>query len=229
MSQIFKRAGIVVVALGVVAAMAIEGSTRLRVETRYKKSLQAQRQLEHEVSQVRVDRDHVFDLLKAEQKRADQVSKELLAKDQELQHTVDRLMQEDLIVKDLQERVTMVQARYDDLQEELMVALRPSKGTTQTASSKAVRLEKVIVGPSGSTTTGRTTGRVVSVHPDWKFVVIDLGWKTVGIGDVVAIYREEQLLGKARIERVQEEVAAAELLPEWAGTEVKVNDVVRAL
>jgi hypothetical protein len=71
-------------------------------------------------------------------------------------------------------------------------------------------------------------GHVLSVNPQWKFVVFDLGWDAVRIGEVVSIYRNEELLGKARVERVQEKVSAATLLPDWAKTEVRVNDIVRA-
>jgi hypothetical protein len=69
----------------------------------------------------------------------------------------------------------------------------------------------------------------MSVHPDWKFIIVNLGWDHVNIGDTVSIFRNEALLGKARIERVQQEAAAATLLPEWRQAEVRVDDVVRAL
>ena len=72
-------------------------------------------------------------------------------------------------------------------------------------------------------------GRVVSVYPDWKFVVIDLGWDVVKVGDVVSIYRKDQLLGKARIERVQEQACAATVLPDWNITAIQVNDAARIL
>jgi hypothetical protein len=72
-------------------------------------------------------------------------------------------------------------------------------------------------------------GRVISFNPQWRFVVMDLGWDAVNIGDVVSIYRREQLLGKARVERVQEAVSAASLLPDSFEAEIEINDVVRLL
>ena len=72
-------------------------------------------------------------------------------------------------------------------------------------------------------------GRVISVHSEWQFVVTNLGWDAVDVGEVVSIYRQDKLLAKARIERVQERASAATLLPEWLHAEVQVNDVVRVL
>jgi len=93
---------------------------------------------------------------------------------------------------------------------------------------RMIELEKVVVTHPASPAPG-LQGRVLSVNPEWHFVVIDLGWDVVNIGDVVSIYRNDQLLGKARVERVQEQVCAAALLPEWVESQVQVNDVVRVL
>ena len=88
-----------------------------------------------------------------------------------------------------------------------------------------MQLERIVV----SRTDAGLHGRVLSIDKNWNFVVVDLGWSAVGIGDTLSIYREEQLLAKARVERVQEGICAASLLPEWSTAEIRVNDQVRAL
>ena len=94
------------------------------------------------------------------------------------------------------------------------------------ADSNPVQLERVVVSHADAS---ELKGRIVSVHQDWNFVVIDLGWDAVKIGDTVSIFHNEQLLAKARIERVQEAVCAATILPEWNAASVQVNDVARVL
>jgi hypothetical protein len=67
------------------------------------------------------------------------------------------------------------------------------------------------------------------VHPDWRFVVVSLGWNQLRIGDTVSIFRDEKLLAKAKVERVQEDLAAVTLLPEWQPETIQINDVVKPL
>ncbi len=227
MSASMRRLVIIVVGLGIFGGLAFEGSTRFRIENRYQSALKERRLLETQLAQVRGERDRLFEVLKTEQRRAEHVSKELASKNQQLDDVVARLAQEDLIAKDLQDRLQATQLHADSLEEELVVAMSRQEASPATAG-KTVHLDKVVVAPPGSPAS-RQSGRVVSVHPDWKFVVIDLGWNSLGVGDIVSIYRRDELLGKARVERVQEAAAAATLLPEWTGAQIQVDDVVKAL
>ena len=78
-------------------------------------------------------------------------------------------------------------------------------------------------------TSAALQGRVISVHPEWDFVVIDLGWDAVKIGDTVSIVRNDELLAKAKVERVQEGVCAAAVMPEWDAKTIQINDRVQLL
>ena len=89
-----------------------------------------------------------------------------------------------------------------------------------------MQLDRVVVSEAG---TSSLQGRIMSVHRDWNFVVIDLGWGQVRIGDTVSIFRNSQLLAKARVERVQEGVCAATVLPGWETAEIQINDVASIL
>ena len=228
MSRAVKRIGMVIVGLGVVAALVIEGTARFRVEARYQEALKIQRKLEQQLTQVRDERNRLFEVVQREQKKSEQLAKELSAKDQQLQDIGGRLAQESTVVKDLRTKLADSQQHFERTQDELALALQSQATSASSGSDKTIRLEKVVVAASGPGTSVHP-GRVVSVNPDWRFVVIDFGWDRVEIGDVVSIYRNEELLGKARIERVQEDVAAATLLPEWIQAEIRVDDVVRVL
>ena len=103
-----------------------------------------------------------------------------------------------------------------------------TKGKRQATTKPAdpIELQRIVV--SGETSPA-FLGRIVSVHHDWDFVIIDLGWDAVKVGDTVSIIRGNQLLARARVDRVQEGVCAATVLPEWETESVRVNDTVQIL
>lgn len=227
-SRTVKRVGLIVVGLGIASALVIEGTARFRVEARYRSAVRQQRKLEQELVQVRDERNRLFEVAQREQRKSEQLAQQLSTKDQQLQEVMARLDREDLTVKELRAKLDQSQDHFERIQDELALALQSQPGSGAAGTDKTIRLEKIVVAAGGPNAATRA-GKIVSVNPDWRFVVIDLGWDKVGIGDVVSIYREEELLGKARIERVQADVAAATLLPEWIQADVKVNDVVRVL
>lgn len=72
-------------------------------------------------------------------------------------------------------------------------------------------------------------GRVLSVDRDTNFVIINLGDKDgVKPGAVLAVYRGEDYLGDIAVTRVQDEMAAADLIPPFSSQIVRNNDQVLA-
>ncbi len=194
---------------------------------RYQAALATQRQLEQQVSDLWADRERMATSLQEEQQRGQQLTDALSAKDQELQRTVERLAQEGQTVHQLEEKLTAMQRQFNLLQGELAVTLDDQHAAAP-SDRQAVQLERVIVTQTGASEPP-LQGRVVSVHSEWQFVVINLGWDVVKVGDEVSIYRNDQMLGKARVERVQEQVSAVTLLPDWSKAEIQVDDAVRLL
>ena len=199
-----------------------------QLQRRYHESLQARQQLELEAGQLRAERDRLTATVTEEQQRSAQLSSAVSAKDAEVQDGLQRLLQEEHIIQELQGRLLAMQLQFDRLQGELAAVLEEHPAGAPASPGRMIELEKVVVTHSAAPAPG-LQGRVLSVNPEWRFVVIDLGWDVVNIGDVVSIYRNDQLLGKARVERVQEQVCAAALLPEWVESHVQANDVVRIL
>ena len=228
MSSVTTRLVLVGSSVALAAVAVGQWAGHRQLERRYRESLQARRQLELEAGQLRADRDQLAATVAQEQGRVAQLSSAMSAKDTELQQGLQRLLQEERIIQELQGRLLAMQLQFDRLQGELAAVLEERPAGAPASQGRMIELERVVVTHSAAPAPG-LQGRVLSVNPEWRFVVIDLGWDVVNIGDVVSIYRNDQLLGKARVERVQEQVCAAALLPEWVESQVQVNDVVRVL
>ncbi len=194
------------------------------IQRRYHDAVEGRRQLELHFGEVLAERDELKVSLARERQRVSELSGAVLSSRSEMEHAVGRLAEETQSVRQLKARLSAMHAQMDQLQGELAVTLqhRPAEPGGQAA----VQLERIVVNTEDSV---GLRGRIVSVDADWKFVIIDLGWNAVSIGDTVSIFRNEQLLGRARVERVQEGVCAAALLPEWDTADIRENDVVRVL
>ena len=203
---------------GVSAAWGAEWAAHHRAEQRYQHAVAARQQLELEVGELRAKQEDLVGELATSEQRVNELDAAMAAKDAELASALDRLAKEQETIKELQGKMVAMQYQFDKLQ----ARAAPSP------DANAVQLDKVVVTQPGSGTPG-LQGHILSVNAQWKFVVVDLGWNVVDLGDVVSIYRGQQLIAKARVERVQEQVAAATVLPEWAGSDIQINDVVRIL
>ncbi len=209
--------------VAVLAAAALgEHGLRRTVQARLRQSIVARESLAQQVAGIYVDLEQIKSDLTLEQVRSRVLARQLADRTKTLETTMARLQAESRTVGELQVRLAATGQQMGQLQGELAMALQTSGLRSPEGT---VELERVVVtdGASG------VEGRIVSVHPDWNFVVIDLGWDAVRIGDTVSIYRDNQLTAKARIERVQASVAAATLLPEWKAAEVQINDTARLL
>ncbi len=224
-----KRRWIILVVIGLLPwGIAVsEYLSRRGVEHRYRESVDARHELEQQVRTVLTTHDQMSAALQWEQARSKELSDALASTRSELEQAVGRLGEEGKTARDLQQRLTSLQRQMEQLQSELAMAIEARQhASTASGTPAPVELERIVVTDAGGS---GLRGRVLSVHSEWNFVVIDLGWDTVHIGDTVSIFRNEQLLAKARIERVQEAVCAATLLPGWNATQVQTNDVAKIL
>ena len=218
--------GAAIAALAV--AWAVESTARRRISGRYQQALHTARQLELQFAEVQTERDRLARIAETERDRSDELAATLATKDEQLQGVISRLSQEETLIEDLQQQLVAMQTQLDGMQGELSASLQTKNTIRKTASRQnPVELERVIV--SDGSSESALQGRVVSVHPEWQFVVINLGWDTVNVGDMVSIYHGSQLIGRARVERVQEQISAAGLLPDSVKGEVQVDDLVRVL
>ncbi len=212
--------------LALCAVVVNEHLTRRSIERRYQAEVGHRRQVERQYSEALASHERLTQEIVQERRHSQELSNALLAARAKMEETVGRLTEENRIVQELQARLAAMQQHMDQLQGELAITLQRRESEAGGVAAAQVELDRIIVSQAGATS---FQGRVVSVHPDWNFVVVSLGWDAVKIGEVVSIVREDQVLAKARVERIQEGVCAATILPEWKIADVRVNDVARAL
>ena len=210
----------------VVAAAAGEHLSRRMMERRYQQAIEARQRLERQFGGILATHQQLTSDLATERQRTHALSDAIAAKSAELEKAVGRLAEETQTIRELQLRLKGQEQQMAQLQGELATALQSAQAAASTTPAAAVELERIMVSNAGSPT---LQGRVISVHPEWDFVVIDLGWDAVKIGDTVSIMRNEELLAKATVERVQEGVSAASIMPEWEAAKIQVNDRVQLL
>ena len=215
-------------ALIILGFAGLEHVGRYRVERHYQEALAGRRQLELEVGEMFATHKQLTNDLAQERQRTQELSEALASTRGQVEEAVGRLADERRTVRELQTHLATMQGQMDQLQAELALTLQNQPaGGEQPRATGPVQLERIIV--SDALAGGPLQGRVLSVHQDWNFVVIDLGWNAVKIGDTVSIFRQDHLLAKARVERVQESICAATVLPQWSATDIQPNDVVKTL
>ncbi len=199
---------------------------RRQLEHRYRAAEARREELQGDFDQLRARHERVNAQLTEQRQHAEELLGALAERTGQLEEAVGRLTVESRTVRELESRLVAMARQMDSLQGELSLAMDRVGGKSKAAPS-AVQLERILIS-SGPQPDG-LRGRVVSVDTNWHFVVINLGWDAVKIGDTVSILRNGHMLAQARIERVQEGVAAASLLPEWEDVSIQVNDLVRVL
>lgn len=229
MSSGTPRLLIIVLGVGLSVGWLGEAIARRRLVRSHQETVKARQALELQMGEIRADREKLAASLTGEQERVERLSQTLSAKDSELQAVIGRLTEEERIIQGLQGELLAMQQQVERMDDRRIS--RQPRTSASGESAAMVELEKVVVTQATTSPGIGIEGRVLSVHPEWEFVIIDLGWNIVNIGDLVSIYHNEQLVGTARIERVQEQVSAASLVlePDAGKPEVRINDVVRAL
>src|SRR3989338_5604392 len=216
--------------VGVVVAilMAVAGSehhARRLLKAKWLQAVEARQQLDRRFAEISAAHEQLTGDLATERSRSQALEEALATAKRELEQTTGRLAEESRTSRGLQLRLAEMQQQLDQLQGELAVTLTQQGGGAG-GTPGAVQIDRVIVSDAGG---AKPAGRVISIHRDWDFVVISLGWDAVHIGDVVSIFRDDQLQAKAKIERVQEGVCAATVLPDWKTDAIQLNDLVRVL
>lgn len=220
------RLVIAVVGVTLVGAVVHEHASRRQAESQYRQAARARRELELQVGEMLASHQRLQQDLTREQQHSRELSDALASTWIELERTVARLTEETQNAKKIQTKFSAMQQQMDQLQGELAVTLEQRQAEAPAVGSGTVQLERVVVGEEAASA---LRGRVVSVHRDWGFVIINLGWDAVRIGDTVSIFHGEQILAKARVERVQEGTCAATVLPSYHTDDIHVNDIARVL
>jgi len=152
--------------------------------------------------------------LSFEKNRSKVLSIELDQKKREMQYTLNKLEKEIAARHKTEDQLVLIMNEKKTLEEKLKgFARRP----------KTVELEKIVVRPMAG-----IVGKVLKVNKEHKFIVTDLGRESnLEIGDVLSIHRDNEFIGRTKVEKVEEGICAAAILPDWQDAEFKENDLVK--
>lgn len=208
--------GLGVLAMALLIALGLERRSHIATERELVETILAKQQVEARLS--------------AEERRASQLAQALESKAKEVERVVRRLEEEAHTVERLQDRMAKMEGHVSQLQAELVLAIRAREELPRRKArrwkSETVELEKITVsGPRPKT----IEGKILQVEVDWAFIVVDLGWDLLAVGDMLGVYRGEELIAKVQVERVQEKAAAARILPDYEAVEIAMEDRVAEL
>ncbi len=143
--------------------------------------------------------------------------KEISAKDEQINIALDKLEGEVTARRDVEAQLVLV------TKEKIGLEVKVKELTA--ALPKNIELEKIVV-----KTTQELTGKVLTLDKERGFIVVDLGNdNNLKLGDVLSVYRDNQFIGKAQVEKIEEKSSAAVILSDWHDVEFKEDDTVKRL
>ncbi|MBU4589896.1 MAG: hypothetical protein KKG01_03125 [Candidatus Omnitrophica bacterium] len=180
------------------------------------KTIEAKKVVEFNLTKTFRAKEIVEQKFDTERKRTTALEKEVEDKENQISFTLDKLEKE-------------VTARRE-AEAQLLIAVREKRTLKAelkkfTKATETIELEKIVVKSTSS-----LIGEVLMVNKEHNFIVVDLGRASnLGFGDLLSIYRDDEFIGKAEVERVNEKTCAAAILPDWQDVEFKENDEARRL
>ncbi len=149
--------------------------------------------------------------------KLDLAQKEIVARDEQIKLTLDKLEKE-------------VTARID-LEAQLVTVVKEKQGLAMEIEElaaklpKNIELEKIVIKTSSG-----LKGKILSYNKDNTFVVTDLGSQNnLKLGDILSVYRDDVFIGRVQIEKFEGTSSAAVVLSPWKNVEFKENDVVKKI
>ena len=90
---------------------------------------------------------------------------------------------------------------------------------------EAIELEKVVV-----KVRPELAGKVLMVDEKHDFIVINLGrTDNLKLGGTLSVYRNGKFIGRVQVEKVEERISAAAIMPQWQDVKFEENDEVREI
>ena len=103
-------------------------------------------------------------------------------------------------------------------------------GKVRVTNASADARESPIASKPAVVPVSATGGQVVVVNREYDFVVMNMGKNHgLSIGQEFQIVRNNQVLGKVKVEKVYDELSAAAILPESQKDNIREGDTIRAL
>ncbi len=125
-----------------------------------------------------------------------------------------RLTEAEQEQKRLSEQLAELQKTKEELEESLEHAIRGMQ----------VELERVVVKPRVE-----LPPEVIIVNREFDFIIVNLGKDEVDVGMILGIYRADELLAKARVERVYQNMCSATIISDTERVRIRRKDRVKIL
>ena len=193
-----------------------ENEKRLRVlaQKQLTQTIEEKKKIENRLVGVLQAKEAAEAKFAAEKEKSSTFKKELKAKEQEFKFALENF-EEEAALRRKAEAQLMIVMKGKELLEARLKKLEKS--------SKLIELEKIIVKPESG-----LIGKVIMVNREYHFIVINLGNKDdLELQDILSIYRNNEFVGRVQVERIEENMAAASILPDWQDVEFMENDEVK--
>ena len=203
-AKVFWPCMIILLFTSITFYMFKEKEKALRIDT--------QRQLVETIMEKKEVENELIETIKAKEA----VVEEVRVKERQIKLVLDKLEKE--IVSRRIAEIQLILATKE--KRTLRTRLRQLTETPET-----IELEKVVVKAAPV-----LVAKVLMVNKEQAFIVVDLGREdNLRIGDTLSVCRNGEFIGRAEVEKVQEKVSAAAILPQWQDVEFKENDEVRQI
>ncbi len=189
-------------------------------------------QLEGELTEAKTNLQQTVEQLAEEQKAKDELAKAVEGRQEE----VDRLSKDLEQVRAERTQLTQRIAQLTEQQKTLQAQLNQTETAKTELEDKVlelsqaqptVELETVVVTDGGAA--GASAGQVVVVNREYDFVVMNLGKNHgLALGQEFQVVRDNQILGRVKVEKIYDELSAAAILPQSKKESIREGDSVRA-
>ena len=220
------------------------------LKAKIEETQQARSRVEEELTRVRKELNQSKEELAKAVEAQETLSRSVEDREKEIGRLTKDLDQTHTDQKQVSMQLSEIQTERDAMKQQL-ADLEKAKGDLESklmelSDRPTVELEKVMVSkpqgasssaavvPTSATSGSSAEGRVVVINREYDFIVMSLGKNHgVSVGQEFQIVRGNEVLGKAKVEKVYDEISAAALLPGSQKDHIRAGetdgDMVKAL
>ena len=193
-----------------------EKTLRIYTQEELSKTIVKKRFIENKLEDTIIAKKTVQKELNTEKRKRFALETEIEEKEEQIRLSLSRLQKEIVARRETEAQLVIT------MKEKGILEAKISKLTKKTG---AFELERIVV-----KTTPVLVGRVLMVNREYDFIVADLGrGDNVKLGDVLSVYRNEKFIARVQVERLEENICAAAVLPGWQNVEFNESDEVREI
>lgn len=227
----------IIIAANFFIAKEREKLKRIKAEEELKLITEEKTALEGKLKQEIKEKETIKQELTQEKKWSVSLEEQLKEREKQIQLALERIEEKERIINETLAKLEEEKKRSLKLEENLQrlesnltlltkenKVLRGRLETEVSSLSPAVELERIVISAKPAR---RKEGEVILVNREYDFIVINLGINDVKEGDMVSIITDDKLIAEAQVERVEDKVCTATILPEYKQVEIKESDIAR--